>query len=80
MKTIALFDAKTNLSEIIRQVDKGESFTITRHGKPIAELKPISQDRSMKWQEVRSYFEEARKKVPKTTPEEVREWINDGRE
>ncbi|HJS84042.1 MAG TPA: type II toxin-antitoxin system prevent-host-death family antitoxin [Acetobacteraceae bacterium] len=42
MDTIGAFEAKTHLSDLLDRVEKGERFTITRHGKAIAELAPIS--------------------------------------
>ena len=39
MKTIGIFDAKTRLSELCREVaESGESIVIERRGTPIAEL------------------------------------------
>jgi prevent-host-death family protein len=37
-KNVSLAEAKATLSECIRQVEKGESVVITRHGKPVAAL------------------------------------------
>ena len=37
---IGSYDAKTKLPEILRRVEAGESFTITKRGKPVAELIP----------------------------------------
>ena len=37
---ISSYDAKTKLSEILRKVASGGVFTITRRGKPIADLVP----------------------------------------
>ena len=37
-KNISLAEAKATLSECIRQVEKGKSVVITRHGKPVAAL------------------------------------------
>ena len=37
---IGAFDAKTRLSEILRKVDKGERFTITVRGRPVADIVP----------------------------------------
>ena len=37
---IGSYDAKTKLPEILRRVEKGESFTITNRGKPVADLVP----------------------------------------
>jgi prevent-host-death family protein len=41
MTAIGAFDAKTHLSSLLERVEKGEHFTITRHGKPVAELVPV---------------------------------------
>ena len=42
MGVIGSFEAKTHLSMLLEKVEKGESFTITRHGKPVARLVPIT--------------------------------------
>ena len=38
--TVGAYEAKTKLSELLDRVEKGERITITRHGKPIAEIVP----------------------------------------
>ncbi|MEE2963762.1 MAG: type II toxin-antitoxin system prevent-host-death family antitoxin [Acidobacteriota bacterium] len=38
---IGAFEAKTRLSELLRQVSQGRSFLITRRGRPVAELRPV---------------------------------------
>jgi prevent-host-death family protein len=38
MKTVAVFEAKSRLSELLAEVEKGEQVTITRHGEPVAKL------------------------------------------
>jgi prevent-host-death family protein len=43
METVGAFAAKTHLSELPERVERGERFTITRHGKPIAQLTPIDR-------------------------------------
>ncbi len=42
-ETIGVFDAKTHLSSLLEQVRQGKSFVITRHGKPVAELRPVEE-------------------------------------
>jgi len=37
---VGSYEAKTHLAEILREVEAGKSFTITRHGTPVAELVP----------------------------------------
>lgn len=40
MISVAVFEAKTRLSELLAQVQQGEEVTITRHGVPMARLVP----------------------------------------
>ena len=41
-KEVGAFDAKTRLSELLELVAGGQSFIITKRGKPVAELKPVA--------------------------------------
>ena len=43
METVGAFAAKTHLSDLLERVERGERFTITRHGKPVAQLTPVDQ-------------------------------------
>ena len=38
MKEVAVFEAKTRLSELLAEVERGGEITITRRGQPIARL------------------------------------------
>ncbi len=38
---IGAYQAKTHLPALLERVARGESITITRRGKPVAELRPI---------------------------------------
>ena len=38
MKEVAVFEAKTRLSELLIEVERGEQVTITRRGVPVARL------------------------------------------
>ena len=40
METIGAFDAKTRLSELLDRASKGESFQITKNGKPVGKIVP----------------------------------------
>jgi prevent-host-death family protein len=44
METIGAFEAKTHLAALLERVEHGERFTITRHGKPVAQLVPVGQN------------------------------------
>ncbi len=41
MSEVGAFEAKTHLPKLLEQVQKGESFVITKHGHPVAELIPF---------------------------------------
>ena len=38
MKEVAVYEAKTRLSELLAEVERGEQVTITRRGVPVARL------------------------------------------
>jgi prevent-host-death family protein len=42
---VTAFEAKTRLSELLREAERGRSFVIRRRGKPVARLVPFVQDR-----------------------------------
>lgn len=37
-------DANRQFSQLLQRVGKGESFVITSHGKPVAEIRPVEDD------------------------------------
>ncbi len=41
MPEVGAFEAKTHLPKLLRRVQAGERFVITRHNQPIAELVPF---------------------------------------
>ncbi|WP_159949905.1 type II toxin-antitoxin system prevent-host-death family antitoxin [Rhizobium sp. 18065] len=44
MATVSVRDVNTDLSELVDEVIKGGSVTITRDGKPVAELVPVASE------------------------------------
>ena len=42
MESVGSFEAKTHLPQLLERVAKGEEFTITKHGKPVARLVPAT--------------------------------------
>jgi len=45
MKQVGVYEAKTHLPRLLDQVERGETVTITRHGRPIARLVPVSPNK-----------------------------------
>ena len=80
MKTIGAFEAKTHLSYLLEKVGQGESFLITKRGKPVASLSPVS---SVKRQGPRDIIEDYRrefaKSLKKISLDEINELKNFGR-
>ena len=44
MNTIPLSEFRANASAMIDRVERGETVLILRHGKPVAELRPVRPD------------------------------------
>ena len=42
MAKMSVHEAKAHFSEAMRRVENGEVITVTRHGKPVAELRPLA--------------------------------------
>jgi prevent-host-death family protein len=45
MKQVGVYDAKTHLPRLLDEVERGETVTITRHGRPVAKLVPVDGNR-----------------------------------
>jgi prevent-host-death family protein len=43
MVTVNLVQAKTHLSELLDKVEVGEEVIITRHGRAVAHIRPVSR-------------------------------------
>ncbi len=43
MSEIGAYDAKTHLPQLLARVERGERFVITKHGRPVAELVPVTR-------------------------------------
>lgn len=44
MKTVTFTEFRKHASGVLSDVEKGESFLVLRHGKPIAEISPPSTE------------------------------------
>lgn len=85
MSTVGSFEAKTKLAELLDKVEAGETVTITRHGKPVAQLVPVVKDRDHEERErLRALVEEIKRtRVGRGKPAgpgtTIKELINAGR-
>ncbi len=84
MKQVGIFEAKTHLSSLLDEVEKGGEVTITRHGKPVAKLVQATADFSpeeieRRRQAIARLRENARRINLNVSHEEIKAWIEDGR-
>jgi prevent-host-death family protein len=79
MKQIQASTAKAQLAELLDDVERGETIVITRHGKPIADLKPHAASRREDALRAMKEIEEMRKTAPRVTVEEILAWRDEGR-
>jgi prevent-host-death family protein len=79
VKHLSASEAKAKFSELLDEVEQGETLIITRHGKPIAELKPPDDVRRAKARRAMEEIAAARKTAPRATVEEILQWRDEGR-
>jgi prevent-host-death family protein len=84
MKHVGIFEAKTHLSALLDEVEKGGEVTITRHGKPVAKLVQATAEFSpeeieRRRQAIARLRANARRINLNVSQEEIKAWIEDGR-
>lgn len=42
MREVGAYEAKTHLPRLLEEVARGRTFTITKHGRPVARLVPVA--------------------------------------
>ena len=78
---VTAFEAKTHLSELLRETERGRSFVIKRRGKAVARLIPAERKRSASdWKKLMDSIRERRERIEKRTGKiDVRGLIEEGR-
>ena len=83
MKYVGSYEAKTHLPQLLTRVEKGETITITKHGKPIAVLSPArsvpQRDVKTVIEEFRAYSKEQARTRKPLSSREIKEMIEEGR-
>ncbi len=80
MRTVGAYEAKTHLSQLLDEVAKGETITITKHGVPVAELTPPNRACKRDVAEVIEQLREFQEKAAVTLGDlTIRELIEEGR-
>jgi prevent-host-death family protein len=83
MKSVGSYEAKTHLPRLLSEVAKGETITITKHGKPVALLSPAKKlpQRDVKSviAEFRAYSKDQARKHGALSVQEIKEMTEEGR-
>ena len=79
MREIAASEAKTHLSQLLDDVERGETLVITRYGRPIARLVPERDKRQEEIDEVISQLKRLRRGKGRITVEEILSARDEGR-
>jgi len=77
---VGTYEAKTRLPELIRQVQAGQSFTITNRGEPVAQLVPVPAPAVVGAAEAIDRFLAFKTRHPVKRRASIRDLIEDGRE
>ncbi len=79
MRRLGAYEAKTHLSRLLDEVERGESFAITKHGRPVALLVPAAGAASKITTEKAIAGLRSFRRGRKLGPSSIRELIDDGR-
>ena len=77
MENIDACEAMTLLPRLLERVMRGESLTITRHGRPVARLVPVDDDRDRALRASRRLLER-RSRLMRTSLSELIDTIHEG--
>lgn len=83
MKSVGVLEAKTNLSKLLAEVERGEELVITRHGRVVARVVPANRELSREEQAARwqRFIESGRALGLNLEPgETIKQLINAGAE
>ena len=79
MKQVQAATAKAKFSELLDDVERGETVVITRHGKVVARLVPDDDRRRAEMRKAMAEIKEMRKQHGSATIEEILAWRDEGR-
>ena len=77
MKKVGVYEAKTHLPSLLDEVERGDTVTITRHGRPVARLVPVDARRKDVAETIAAI--RAFRKGRLLEGETIREFIEEGR-
>ncbi|RJF75753.1 type II toxin-antitoxin system Phd/YefM family antitoxin [Rhodopseudomonas palustris] len=80
MKHVSLADARANITELLDEVERGETITISRDGgRSVAVAPPFEESNREDARRAIEELKELRKKSGPATAEEIIAWRDEGR-
>jgi len=83
MRSVGSYEAKTHLPRLLSQVEKAETITITKRGKPVAVLSPshevAQRDVKAVIAEFRAYSKDQARSRRSLSAPEIKEMVEEGR-
>ena len=71
MREVQATSAKTHLTQLLTEVERGETIVITRHGRAIARLVPEASERRAAVGKLKEQIAQFRRRMPKLSAEEI---------
>ena len=78
MDKIGAFEAKTHLPRLLDRVARGESLTITRHGRPVARLVPVESADRERARDAAERIRQRRRRLKRTSIAELIDTVHEG--
>ena len=78
MENIGAYEAKTHLPRLLDRVARGESVTITRHGRPVARLVPMESDECDRARQAAQRILERRTRLERSSIAELIATVHEG--
>ena len=75
---IGSFDAKTRLSELLRNVETGERYRITVRGRPVADLVPCSSNAQGSAEDAVAQMHSL-ERISSVSHDNIKDWVAQGR-
>jgi prevent-host-death family protein len=78
MKQVGIYEAKTRFTQLVAEVEQGETVTVTRHGRPVLRMVAVGSERRMTPEEIVEAFRLIRQESV-SDGSTVKELIEEGR-
>lgn len=79
MRTVGMFNTKTHLPELIKEVENGQELCITNRGREVAFIIPVEKYYNNKFKQITEQFIALKKRAPLGNAESIIKMKSEGR-